>query len=97
MSAARRRNSSATKRHDSDPLDEKLLQKYGIELTAPHRRSRKKPKTQDGRTLRRHKRRWKVERLFAWLQNFGGGSNPLIRHFLNIDRFQNNNDLYTCR
>ncbi|MGR0480388.1 MAG: hypothetical protein ACTFAL_03025 [Candidatus Electronema sp. V4] len=27
----------------------------------------------------------------------GGGSNPLIRHFLNIDRFQNNNDLYTCR
>ncbi|MGX9728159.1 MAG: hypothetical protein ACTFAK_12840 [Candidatus Electronema sp. VV] len=22
----------------------------------------------------------------------GGGSNPLIRHFLNIDRSQNNND-----
>jgi len=24
----------------------------------------------DGRTLRRYKRRWTVERTFAWLQNF---------------------------
>ena len=39
-------------------------------MIAPHRRNRKKPKTQDGRTLRRYKRRWKVERFFAWLQNF---------------------------
>ncbi|MFC1812604.1 transposase, partial [Thermodesulfobacteriota bacterium] len=31
---------------------------------------RKKPRTQDGRKLRRYRRRWKVERLFAWLQNF---------------------------
>ncbi|MGR0482026.1 MAG: transposase [Candidatus Electronema sp. V4] len=77
-------NSSATKRHDSDPLDEKLLQKYGIELTAPHRRSRKKPKTQDGRTLRRHKRRWKVERLFAWLQNF---RRLVVRYERHADNF----------
>ncbi len=26
-------------------------------------------KTQDGRKLRRYKRRWKIERLFAWLLN----------------------------
>lgn len=26
--------------------------------------------TQDGRPLRRYKRRWKIERLYAWLQNF---------------------------
>ena len=39
-------------------------------MIAPHRRSRKKAKTQDGRPLRRYKRRWKVERLFAWLNNF---------------------------
>jgi hypothetical protein len=26
-------------------------------------------KTQDGRSLRRAKRRWKIERLFAWLHN----------------------------
>jgi transposase len=55
--------------YDSDPLDAELgLQ--SIEMIAPHRRRRQKPKTQDGRKLRRYKRRWKVERLFAWLANF---------------------------
>jgi transposase len=39
-------------------------------MIAPHRRRRKKPKMQDGRNLRRYKRRWKIERLFAWLGNF---------------------------
>ena len=29
-----------------------------------------KNRRQDGRTMRRYKRRWKVERLFAWLKNF---------------------------
>ena len=57
------------KAYDSDPLDETLLER-GIELIAPHRRNRKKKKSQDGRKLCRYKRRWKVERLFAWLQNF---------------------------
>lgn len=55
--------------YDSDPLDEQLAYQ-GIELIAPHRKNRKKPKTQDGRPLRRYKKRWKVERLFAWLFNF---------------------------
>jgi transposase len=54
---------------DSDPLRARL-KKRGIELICPHRRNRKKPKTQDGRKLRRYKRRWKVERTFAWLGNF---------------------------
>jgi transposase len=59
------------KAYDSDPLDEKLAVEYGIEMISPHRlRRRKRPKTQDGRPLRRYKHRWKVERLFAWLQNF---------------------------
>ncbi|MDR3358629.1 MAG: transposase, partial [Desulfovibrio sp.] len=31
---------------------------------------KKRSKTQDGRPLRRYRRRWRVERLFAWLQNF---------------------------
>lgn len=57
------------KAYDSDPLDERLKAK-GVSLIAPHRNNRKKPATQDGRPLRRYKRRWKVERLFAWLQNF---------------------------
>ena len=57
------------KAFDSDPLD-KVLKKLGIELIAPHKRNRKHAKTQDGRKLGRYKRRWKIERLFARLQNF---------------------------
>jgi transposase len=55
--------------YDADPLDAALAE-LGIALIAPHRRGRKKPKTQDGRPLRRYRRRWKIERLFAWLGNF---------------------------
>jgi transposase len=55
--------------YDSDELDERLLEERGIEMIAPNKRNRKAP-TQDGRQLRRSKRRWKVERLFSWLQNF---------------------------
>jgi transposase len=55
--------------YDSDPLDEKLAAD-DIELIAPHKRNRVKPATQDGRTLKRYKRRWKIERLFAWLNKF---------------------------
>jgi transposase len=39
-------------------------------MIAPHKGNRIRPRTQDGRKLRRYKRRWKIERLFAWLQNF---------------------------
>jgi transposase len=55
--------------YDSDPLDA-LLHAEGIELIVPHCRGRKKRQAQDRRKLRRYKRRWKVERLFAWLGNF---------------------------
>ena len=58
------------KAYDSDPLDERLRKQRNIELIAPHKRNRRKPRTQDGRPLRRYRRRWVVERLFAWLQNF---------------------------
>lgn len=56
------------KAYDSDGLDAKLAEKYGTEMIAPHRA--KRSKTQDARKLPRYRRRWKVERLFAWLQNF---------------------------
>jgi len=55
--------------YDSDPLDQSLA-KQGIELISPHRFNRIKLTTQDGRPLRRYRRRWKIERLFAWLHNF---------------------------
>ncbi len=48
---------------DSDPLDE-CLTGEGIALIASHGSNRRKPPTQDGRSLRRGWRRWKVERLF---------------------------------
>ena len=55
------------KAYDSDPLDAHLREQ-GIELVCPHKSNRKKPKTQDGRRLRRYERRWIVERFFAWIQ-----------------------------
>ena len=54
--------------YDSDALDATLRERYQIEMIARHRRGRRTP-TQDGRPLRRTRRRWKIERLFAWLHN----------------------------
>jgi transposase len=56
------------KAYDSDAMDRQLRER-GIELIAPHRCHRVN-RTQDGRSLRRKKRRYKVERFFAWLQAF---------------------------
>jgi transposase len=56
------------KAYDSDQLDQKLAEDYAIELIAPNRR--KRSQTQDGRKLRRYRRRWRVERLFAWMHTF---------------------------
>ncbi len=59
----------ADRAYDSDKL-RGTLKKRGIKLIAPHRKNRTKKATQDGRELRRYCRRWKVERLFAWLFNW---------------------------
>ena len=56
------------KAYDSDELSEDFAAR-GIEPIAPHRARRRIPR-QDGRPLRRYRRLWKVERLFAWLHNF---------------------------
>jgi hypothetical protein len=56
--------------YDSDPLDVRLQQQYGIELIVPHKSNRRRPKTQDGCKLRCYCRRWKIGRLLAWLHNF---------------------------
>ena len=56
------------KAYDSDALDEQMRE-YGIEMISPNRSNRKQ-KTQDGRPLRRYRRRWKIERVFAWMQNY---------------------------
>lgn len=59
----------ADKAYDSDPLRRRLT-KQGIELIAPHKRNRVRKPTQDGRKLRRYRKRWKIERTNAWLGNF---------------------------
>jgi transposase len=56
--------------YDSDSLDVQIRERFGVELVAPHNSRRNRKATQDGRVLRRYRRRWKIERLFAWLHNF---------------------------
>ncbi len=69
--------------YDSDPLDTSLAGQ-GIELIAPHRFNRTKSASQDGRPLRRYRKRWKIERLFAWLHNFRRIS---MRHDYKIENY----------
>ena len=66
----------ADRAYDSDPLRWRLLQR-GIVLICPHRRRRRRGSRNDGRTLRRYAKRWKIERTFAHLGNF---RRLLIRH-----------------
>ena len=59
------------KAYDSDRLDEEMMKEFGTEMIAPHRCNRRADhRTQDGRPMRRYGRRWKVERMFAWMFNF---------------------------
>lgn len=53
---------------DSKKWQKALRDERGIELIAPLKRT--SHRKQDGRAFRRYKRRWKVERLFAWLKRF---------------------------
>lgn len=70
------------KAYDDDKLDRRVRDSFGVELIAPNRRNRRK--TQDARPLRRYKRRWKVERLFAWL---GNSRRLVVRYEHHIDNF----------
>jgi len=71
------------KAYDSDKLDERLMQNFGTEMIAPNRENRSQ--TQDGRPLRRYVRRWKIERLFAWLFNF---RRLVVRYEYHAENFQ---------
>jgi transposase len=58
----------ADRGYDSYPF-RRWLAARGIELIAPHLSNRRR-KHQDGRPLRRYKRRWKIERTMAWLLSY---------------------------
>jgi transposase len=66
----------ADRGYDSDPLRERF-KKRGIELIAPYRKNNQRRRYEDGRKLRRYKRRWIVERTNAWLGQF---RRLLVRH-----------------
>jgi transposase len=53
---------------DGAPLRQRMADR-GVDLIAPELRSRK-THVQDRRKLRRYRRRWKMERTFAWLGNY---------------------------
>lgn len=55
------------KAYDSNKLDAALAAQ-GIDMIAPHNPTHRK--TQDARKLRRYRRRWLIERFFAWLMRF---------------------------
>lgn len=76
----------ADKAYDSDPFRQALAER-GIELICPHRTNRTRAKTQDGRKLRRYRRRWKIERTFAWLGNFRRLVVRYERHILMYSAF----------
>lgn len=61
---------------DSDALRDELAGQ-GFELLAPHRRNRKRPSRNDGRKMRRYRRRYVVERTFGWLHSY---RRLLVRH-----------------
>lgn len=59
----------ADRGYDSNPLRE-LLVRREIEPVIPRRRNNPRATHQDGRKLRRYRRRWVIERTNSWLQNF---------------------------
>jgi transposase len=61
----------ADKAWDSAKHQKALAEERNIELIAPKKSGKTAShRKQDGRPLRRYKRRWKVERLFAWMKRF---------------------------
>jgi transposase len=51
----------------------------------PHRKSRRKASVNDGRSLRRYRKRWKIERTFAWLGNY---RRRVVRYDRHLRRYQ---------
>ncbi len=66
----------ADRAYDSDPLRQRLRKRH-IDLIVPYRDNNKHRRYEDGRKLRRYKRRWIVERTNAWLGQF---RRLLVRH-----------------
>jgi hypothetical protein len=69
--------------YDADPLDDGLGRRV-VGMIAPYGHGRARPRAQDGRPLRRCRRRWEIGRLFARLGTSGrlvgrDERHPLVR------------------
>jgi transposase len=73
----------ADRGYDSRDLHERMAIR-GIDLLAPHLRTRTN-RFQDGRKLRRYRRRWIIERTNAWLFNF---RRLVVRYERRIETFR---------
>jgi transposase len=60
------------------------MKKRGIDFIAPHLSTRRH-KFQDGRKLRRYRRRWIIERTNAWLFNF---RRLVVRYERRVEHYQ---------
>jgi len=69
--------------YDSNTLRESLARR-GIEPIIPKRRNNTIATHQDGRKLRRYKRRWKIERTHSWLFNF---RRLVVRYEHSVDNY----------
>ena len=72
------------KAYPSEPLDQHLRRQCVVEFIAPHMLHRSRPVSEDGRPLRRHRPRWNIERLFAWLHNYPRVVNRCPANFAGI-------------
>jgi transposase len=59
----------ADRGYGSDALRARFKQR-GTELIVPYRKNVRNRRFEDKRKLRRYRKRWKIERTNAWLQNF---------------------------
>jgi IS5 family transposase len=66
----------ADKAYDSAPLHKRLAEQ-NIEQITPHKRNRVKKKLQDGRPLRRYKRRWIIERTIRLARQLPSHRHPV--------------------
>lgn len=71
---------------DSDPLRDEL-EGRGYRPIIPHRSNRVRPSRNDGRSMRRYRRRYQVERAFAWVQSFRRVATRYERHLHLYDGF----------
>ncbi|MCA1632629.1 MAG: IS5 family transposase [Acidobacteria bacterium] len=74
----------ADRGYDSNPA-RALLVKREIEPIIPKRKNNRVATHQDGRKLRRYKRRWIIERTNSWLQNFRRLVARYERHVKNFE------------